>query len=202
MNRKIIVTGFQPFGGDSVNPSYEAVQLLPDAIEGFEIVKMELPVVFGRAAEELLAAIEKIRPAAVISVGQAGGRDAVTPELIAVNLMNARIPDNDGNQPLWEPISEGAPDGIFSRLPVKDFVDAITAAGLPAKLSYSAGAYVCNDLFYRILNATKDSGLPFGFIHVPFEKGQVADRPEDPAMELTDISKALEICLKCLAKGL
>lgn len=202
MRKPIIVTGFQPFGGDTVNPSYEAVRLLPDAIGGFELVKMELPVVFGKAADKLLAAIEEIRPAAVISVGQAGGRDAVTPELIAVNLMNARIPDNDGNQPLWEPISKDSADGIFSRLPVNDFVNAINAAGLPAKLSYSAGAYVCNDLFYRILNATKESGLICGFIHVPFEKSQVADRPDAPAMELTDISKALGICIECLAKRL
>ncbi len=198
MNKTILITGFQPFGGESINPSYEAVKRLPDEIGGNRIVRMELPVVFGMAADILAAAIGEIRPDAVISVGQAGGRSAVTPELIAVNVDNGRIPDNDGNQPDWEPIRKGGPDGVFSRLPVHRMVKAMTDAGIKASVSMSAGAYVCNDLMYRTLISDAAAGIPCGFIHVPFLPEQTADKPDTPSLPMEDIVKGLEICIRTL----
>ena len=198
MNKTILISGFQPFGGDSINPSYEAVKRLPEEIEGYKIVKVELPVVFGRAAEIFLEKIREICPDAAVSVGQAGGRKAITPELIGVNRDNGRIPDNDGNQPVWEPIAEGGPDGIFSRLPIQKMAAAMNDAGISASISTTAGAYVCNDIMYRVLAATAESGLPYGFIHVPYIPEQTADKPEEPSLPMEDIVKGLEISLKAL----
>ena len=198
MNKIILISGFQPFGGDSINPSYEAVKRLPEEIGGFRIVKIELPVVFGRAAELFMEKIGEIQPCAAISVGQAGGRTAITPELIGVNMDNGRIPDNDGNQPVWEPIKEGSPDGIFSRLPIQKMTEAMNAAGVSASISTTAGAYVCNDLMYRVLEATAKSGFPYGFIHVPYIPEQTVDKPGEPSMPMEDIVKGLEISLKTL----
>lgn len=198
MSKTILISGFEPFGGESVNPSFEAVRRLPDEIGGIRLVKTELPVAFARAAELLLEQIREIGPDAVIAVGQAGGRAALTPELIAVNIQNGRIPDNDGKQPAWAPILEGGPDGIFSRLPVREMAAAVNEAGIRAELSFSAGAYVCNDLMYRVLAATEESGLPFGFIHVPYLPEQTADRPGLPSLPLEDIVKGLEICVSVL----
>ncbi len=202
MNRIILISGFQPFGGESINPSYEAVKRLPEEIDGFRIEKLELPVVFGRAAEEFMERLKALEPAAAVSVGQAGGRKGITPELIGVNMDNGRIPDNDGNQPVWELIAPGGADGIFSRLPVQDMTNAMAEAGLPASVSTTAGAYVCNDVMYRVLAATAESGLPYGFIHVPYIPEQVKERPEEPSVPLEDITKGLEICLRTLIKAL
>ena len=201
MHKTILVSGFQPFGGESVNPSFEAVRRLPDEIGGCRLVKIELPVAFGKAAETLLEKIREYRPDAVLSVGQAGGRKGVTPELIAVNVQNGNIPDNDGRQPTWEPITEGGPAGIFSRLPVHEMVRAMKEAGIDASLSLSAGAYVCNDLMYRVLADTEEGALPFGFVHVPFLPEQTADKPGAASMPLEDIVKGLEICLSVLAEA-
>ena len=201
MNKTILVSGIAPFGGESVNPSCEAVRRLPDEIGGCRLVKIELPVAFGKAAEILLEKIREIGPDAVLSVGQAGGRKGVTPELIAVNVQNGSIPDNDGRQPAWEPILAGGPAGIFSRLPVHEMVGAMKEAGIHASLSLSAGAYVCNDLMYRVLAATEESGLPFGFVHVPFLPEQTADKPGEASMPLEQIVRALELCLSVLAEA-
>lgn len=198
MNKTILITGFQPFGGESINPSYEAVKRLPDEIDGNRIIKLELPVVFGKAAEILARKIEELKPDAVISVGQAGGRNAITPELIGVNVDNGRIPDNDGNQPVWEPISKSGPDGLFTRLPVHEMVKSMNDAGISASVSMTAGAYVCNDLMYRTLLATDGSGLPCGFIHVPFIPEQTEGKTNVPSIPLDDITRGLEICVRTL----
>ena len=198
MSKTILISGFEAFGGERLNPSLEAVRRLPDELGGARLVKTELPVAFGRAAERLLDRIREIGPDAVIAVGQAGGRESITPELIAVNIQNARLPDRDGNQPDWAPILEGGPAGIFSRLPVRGMVKAMNEAGISASLSLSAGAYVCNELMYRVLAATEGSGLPFGFIHVPFLPEQTADKPDLPSMPLEDIVRGLAICISAL----
>lgn len=148
---RLLITGFMPFGGEEINPSWEAVRALPERIGEYELTKMLLPVVFGEAAEMVISEAEKIRADAVLCIGQAGGRAEICPELVGINLKNATIPDNAGNQPKDEPIAEGGDAAYFSTLPVRKMADAISAAGIPARLSYSAGAYVCNELLYSLL---------------------------------------------------
>ena len=194
--KKLLISGFDPFGGEKINPSFEAVKLLPDTIGEYELTKIELPTVFGRAAEIMTAKIEELRPDAVICVGQAGGRSGITPEVIGINLREAKIADNAGNMPQNEPVREGAPDGIFATLPIREMVEAIKAIGLPAALSYSAGAFVCNDLLYSLLHEFKNTDIKIGFIHVPFLPEQAKEGV--PSMELSDITKALLAAIECL----
>ena len=192
---KVLVTGFDPFGGEKVNPAYEAVKLLPDTIAGAEIIKIEIPTVFTRSAEVLEEAIQKYRPDVVLDVGQAGGRSCMTVEKVAINLKEARIPDNDGEQPFDEPIREDGETAYFSTLPVKAMVENMRAHGIPAHISYTAGTQVCNCIMYkaRYLSAKKYVGVRAGFIHVPFENGQVVDKANGtPFMSLEMIAKGLE----------
>ena len=188
----ILITGFEPFDNAELNPSREAVKLLPDMIGNEKIEKLELPVVFSEAAEMIIKQIECETPDAVIMTGVAAGRDKITPEVSAINLADARIPDNAGNAPKWERIVEDAPDGLFSTLPVRQMVKAMEDAGLKAGLSYSAGTYVCNDTFFRVCSYVRTHGLdiPCGFIHVPNPKGM--DKGSDMTVE--DFARALEIC--------
>lgn len=199
---KILVTGFDPFGGEKVNPAWEAVRRLPDTIGGAEIVKLQVPTVFGKSAETALREVERLRPDYAVSVGQAAGRTAITPERIAINCEEASIPDNAGFQPAGGPVVEGGPDGYFSLLPVKEMAAAIQAAGLPGKVSNTAGTYVCNHLMYRLLHAchTRFPGMKSGFIHVPCIPEQQAGHPEWFAMELEDIVKGLTAALAVLAR--
>ena len=194
--KKLLISGFHPFGGEKINPSFEAVKLLPDVICEYELTKIELPTVFGRSAEIMSAKIEEIRPDAVICVGQAGGRRGITPEVIGINLREATISDNAGAQLQNEPVSEGAPDGIFSTLPVREMVAAIKAEGLPASLSFSAGAFVCNDLLFSLLNTYRGTEIKIGFIHVPFLPEQAKDGV--PSMTLSEITKGLIAAIECL----
>ena len=194
--KKLLISGFDPFGGEKINPSYEAVKLLPNVIGEYELTKIELPTVFGRAAEIMTGKIEEIRPEAVICVGQAGGRKGITPEVIGINLREASIADNAGNMPKREKIRAGAPDGIFSTLPVREMVDAINAEGLPASLSYSAGAFVCNDLLYSLLYEFKDTEIKIGFIHVPFLPEQACE--DVPSMQLSEIVRGLRAAVGCI----
>ena len=194
--KKLLISGFDPFGGEVINPSYEAVKLLPDMIGEYELTKIELPTVFGRAAKIMIEKIEEIRPDAVICVGQAGGRRGITPEVIGINLREAKIADNAGNMPQNEPVREGAPDGLFSTLPVREMVEAIKNEGLPASLSFSAGAFVCNDLLYSLLYEFKDSNIKIGFIHVPFLPEQAKDGV--PSMTLSEIVRGLSAAIECL----
>lgn len=197
---KVLMTGFQPFGGESMNPAYEAVKMLPDQIGSCEIVKREIPVVFGEGADCVLTAVKEENPDWVICVGQAGGRKGITPEKVAINLQDGRIPDNAGNQPVDEPIRKEGDTAYFTLLPVKNMVEAMKNAGLEASVSYSAGTYVCNDVFYRLLDEihSRMPGLKGGFIHVPFCNEQVENKPGVPAMSLEDIARGLKICVSVL----
>lgn len=159
----ILITGFDPFGGADVNPSWEAVQLLPDRIAGHDVHRLQLPTVFSRSGEMLLEAAEKIQPALVILCGVAQGRQAVTPELVAVNYRMASIPDNAGQSYPGVKIDEDSPAAFMTKTPVQDIIAAIRRADIPAQLSLSAGAYVCNDLYFAALK----NNLPALFIHVP-----------------------------------
>ncbi len=194
--KKLLISGFDPFGGEKINPSFEAVKLLPDIIGEYELTKIELPTVFGRASEMMTAKIEEICPDAVICVGQAGGRRGITPEVIGINLREATIADNSGAQPQNEPVCEGAPDGIFSTLPVREMVEAIKAEGLTASISFSAGAFVCNDLLFSLLNTYRGTKMKIGFIHVPFLPEQAKEGV--PSMKLSQIVQGLCAAISCL----
>lgn len=198
---KILVTGFDPFGGETVNPAWEAVSRLPAETGGAEIVKLQVPTMFGRAPEAVLREVERLRPDFVVSVGQAAGRTAITPERIAINCEEASIPDNAGFQPAGGPVVEGGSDGYFSLLPVKEMTAAIQAAGLPGKVSNTAGTYVCNHLMYHILHAchTRYPGMRSGFIHVPCIPEQQAGHPEWFALPLEEIVRGLTAALEVLA---
>lgn len=164
---QVLITCFEPFGGRSSNASAEAVSLLPPTVGPFELHKLCLPVAFRNAADRAIAAIDELSPTAVVCVGEAAGRTAITPEKVALNLRTARIPDNAGFQPIDEPVIEGGANALFSTLPMREMAEAIRGTGVPAEISYSAGTYVCNDLFYLVLDHLEDSGVPAGFIHVP-----------------------------------
>lgn len=195
---KILITGFDPFGGETVNPAFEAVKLLPNRIGAHEIVKLEIPTVFRKAPRVIEKKMEEVRPDAVISVGQAGGISTIHVERVAVNLMDARIADNEGNQPVDETIVEGAPAAYFSKLPVRRMRDRVQEEGIPCAISYTAGTFVCNDVMYEVLHLTetKFPGAISGFIHVPFAVQQGVGKPEGtPTMSLQTMARALELAI-------
>lgn len=198
---KILVTGFEPFNQEKINPAWEAVKQLPDTIAGAEIIKLEVPTVFHQSAKLVETAIQQHQPAVTLHIGQAGGRTAITPERVAINLDDALIPDNDGNQPIDHVIQKDGAPAYFTQLPIKAMVTALKEAGLPASISNSAGTYVCNHLMYQTLYLIEKDypNMEAGFIHVPFIPQQVADKPSQPAMSLTDITTALTIILETIA---
>jgi len=195
-DKKLLITGFDPFGGEHVNPSWEAVKRLPEEIGRYRLEKMQIPTVFERAAQAVLARAEIVGADAIICVGQAGGRSAVTPEVIGINLREARICDNAGQKPENTPVIEDGPAAYFTTLPVREMVSAIQKAGLPAVLSYSAGTFVCNDVLYTLLHRYHGTNVPVGFIHVPFLPEQA---PENvPSLAEAQIIAALEAAIEVL----
>lgn len=199
---KILVTGFDPFGSDKINPAIEAVKKLPDTIKGAKIIKLEIPTVFNKSAQVVHQAIVKEQPDYVLNVGQAGGRSALTPELVAININDGRIPDNDGYQPLDEPIQPDGDTAYFTQLPIKAMAKAIRAAGLPAIVSNTAGTYVCNHIFYQVqyMRTKEFPKLKAGFIHIPFLPEQVITRPNQPSMALADIVKGLTAAIGAIVE--
>jgi pyroglutamyl-peptidase len=173
--RRVLLTGFAPFGGERVNPSWQAVALL--AAERPSLAAVELPCEFTASAEVLRTAVEEHRPELVVCVGQAGGRPDVTLERVAVNLADARIPDNAGARPIDVPVVAGGPAAYFTALPVKACAAAIRRAGIPASVSHTAGTYVCNHVFYALMHLLADGhpGVRGGFVHVPYSPEQVAE---------------------------
>ena len=196
---RILISGFEPFGGESINPSFEAVKLLPDSIHGCEIVKLELPCVFYKSIDKLEHAVRTHKPDVVLCVGQAGGRFGITPERVAINMDDARIPDNAGNQPVDTPIFEGGESAYFATIPIKAMVEAMHKAGVPAAVSNTAGTYVCNHIMYGLLHKLATipefGGIRGGFIHVPFTTAQVIDKPDKPSLSTEQISKGLLACI-------
>ena len=167
-NRNLLITGFDPFGGESVNPSWLAVSRLPEKIGAYTVHKLEIPTVFGAAAAKVLKQAAEVQPDLILCVGQAGGRSAVTPERIAVNIRDARITDNTGNQPQGEFVAPDGPAAYFATVPVMEMAEAIRNAQIPATVSNSAGAFVCNDVLYTLLHHYHGSATRVGFIHVPY----------------------------------
>ena len=168
MMKKLLLTGFDPFGGETVNPAWEAVKLLPDQIGNYALHKLQIPTVFGIGAQRVLDAAQDLRPDMILCIGQAGTRSVVTPERIAVNIRDARIKDNDGNQPRGERVIPEGPAAYFATVDVMSMVQAAEGKGLPATVSNSAGAFVCNDLLYTLLHAYHNTTTQVGFIHVPW----------------------------------
>ena len=191
---KLLITGFDPFGGEAINPSWEAVRLLPEQIGEYKLTKLQIPTEFERAAKMVLEAAEKETPDVILCIGQAGGRSGVTPEVIGINLREARIPDNAGFQPQNEPVDAQGPAAYFSTVPVREMVESIRAAQIPAALSFSAGAFVCNDVLYSVLRDCEGKGVRAGFVHVPFLPEQAKEGvPSLPLAQIvTALSKAIE----------
>jgi len=194
---RILVTGFEPFGGERINPSWEAVKLIPDRINGAEIVKAPVCVEYEKSGHVLRQLIAEYKPDGVICCGQAGGRKAVTPEMCAINRDHAEAPDNAGETRHYMEIIPGGENAYFTTLPVEKMVDAVKSAGIACAPSFSAGTYVCNHIFY-VLRSIMQNGL---FVHVPFIPEQVEGK-NLPAMELADIAKALEIIAGVVAEAI
>ena len=194
---KILVTGFDPFGGEKVNPALEAVKSLPSVIHGAEIRWVEIPTVFYQSAEVLETEIVRYQPDVVLCIGQAGGRASLTPERVAINQDDARIPDNDGNQPIDTPIRLDGEAAYFSTLPIKAMVQAIKEVGLPATVSNTAGTFVCNHLMYQALYLAdkKFLNMRAGFMHIPYMTEQVINKPNTASMNLADIVKGIEAAI-------
>ena len=191
---KILVTGFEPFATSSLNPSGEIVK----ALIGDDLVTAILPVVFGQASAQLRELIDLHKPSAVLCLGQAEGRSEMTPERIAINLDNARIADNAGNQPLEQRIIADGPDGYFSTLPIEKMVTSMKAAGIPASISLSAGTFVCNHIFYVLRDYLKNSSIKSGFMHVPLMDEQRKEYPNLPTMPIRQMVAGVEIALNVL----
>ena len=196
---KILVTGFDPFGGQSVNPAYEAVRLLPDQIRTAAIIKAQIPTIFGQGADLLEQLMDAHKPNAVLLVGQAGGRTAISVERIAINVRDASIADNAGAQPVDQPVVPDGPAAYFATIPVKQIIRKVQDAGIPCRISDSAGTFVCNDLMYRMLHHIDVRHLLAigGFIHVPYLPQQAAALPgQAPSMSLEMIVQALHLALE------
>lgn len=196
---KILLSGFDPFGAEAINPAYEAIKALPDEIEGARLIKLRLPTAYRRSFDVLQAAIEAHRPDVVLSIGQAGGRLAITPEQVAINLAEARIPDNDGDQPIDQVIRPDGETAYFTNLPIKAMVKKMRDAGIQADVSYTAGTFVCNAIMYHVLHMVyqSETTMKAGFIHVPYATEQLEDKPRGtPAMSLDSISHGLLLALE------
>ena len=193
---KILITGFDPFGGEAINPAWEAVKALPDRIGDNELCKLQIPTVFSLAAGEVLQAAEAIRPDVILCVGQAGGRGAITPERIAVNIRDAKIPDNNGFQPVGEFVNDRGPAAYFATVDVMAMANAINAAGIRAAVSNSAGAFVCNDTLYSLLHFHHGTPTRVGFVHVPYLPRQAMEGV--PSMALEEVVRGLEAAISAL----
>lgn len=196
---KVLVTGFAPFGGEKINPAWEAVKQLPHEIAGAEIATLEIPTVFIKSGRALESGIKELQPDIVICVGQAGGRSIITVEKVAINLAEARIKDNEGNQPTDRKIKEDGENAYFTSLPAKAMVVNIRRNGIPANISYTAGTFVCNDIMYTLLYLIdkKYPGIRGGFIHVPYVPEQTVGKPDGtPSMSLAMIRDGLTYAIE------
>ncbi|QDY91483.1 pyroglutamyl-peptidase I [Arthrobacter sp. UKPF54-2] len=195
----ILLTGFEPFGGETTNPSWTAARGAAALLraEGHEVAAVELPCVFGDAIAALQAALAQHRPELVVCAGQAGGRARISLERIAINCVDARIPDNAGNAPVDEPVVPSGPAGYFSTLPVKAALEALGAAGIPAEVSQTAGTYVCNHVFYGLMHALRLApGTRGGFVHVPFGPDQVPEGSGLASLPLEQMTQALAVVVR------
>lgn len=196
----ILVAAFDPFGGENINPALEAVKSLDDTVGDHQITKLEIPTVFHKSKQVIEQELEQQNYDAVLVIGQAGGRFELTPERIGINVDDARIPDNEKNQPIDQSIQAEGEAAYFSNMPVKRMVEAIKGAGVPARLSNTAGTFVCNHILYQLgyIQATRFSNIRFGFIHVPYVPEQVTDKPNQPSMSLETMVKGLTAAIRVI----
>lgn len=198
----VLVTGFEPFGGEASNPSWDVCELLPASIAGMRVETCRVPCEFRHSIEVVAAAIERHRPTLILCVGQAGGRAHLSVERVAINVDDARIPDNAGGKPVDEAIAANGPPAYFATLPVKAMAAAMRAAGVPAEVSNSAGTYVCNHLMYGVLHYVAASGgeARAGFIHVPYAERQVLDKPGVPALAVATMARGIEAAIEAAGR--
>ncbi|XAS68892.1 pyroglutamyl-peptidase I [Micrococcaceae bacterium Sec5.7] len=195
----ILITGFEPFGGQTTNPSWTAAVQASAILqaEGLAVAAVELPCIFGESISMLREALDSRRPELVICVGQAGGRDRISLERIAINCDDARIPDNAGNRPVDREVVAGGPAAYFSTLPVKAVLQALNSAGMPADVSQTAGTYVCNHVFYALMHELASRpGVRGGFIHIPFEPGQLPQGSRTPALPVDVMARGLAVVVR------
>lgn len=197
---KILVTGFDAFGGERINPALETVKRLPDYIAGAEIVKLEVPTVCHKCLQVIEEAIRQLDPDVVLSVGQAGGRAEISVERVGINVDDYRIPDNEGNQPIDEPVVLGGPAAYFVTVPVKAMVQKMRERKIPASISNSAGTFVCNHVTYGVCHmlATKYPGKRSGFLHIPYLPEQVLDKRNQPSMSREMMVHAIEAAIEAV----
>lgn len=190
---KILVTGFDPFGGEPINPAIETVKRLPDKIAGAEIIKLEIPTVCHKSLRVIDEAVAEHDPDVVLSIGQAGGRPDITVERVGINVDDCRIPDNEGNQIIDEPVYPDGPDAYFVKVPIKAMVQKIQSRNIPASISNTAGTFVCNHVTYGVcqLLATKYPGKKSGFIHIPYLPSQVVEKKNTPSMSLKLLTEGI-----------
>lgn len=196
--KTVLLTAFEPFGGETINPSWEAVKVLQGCeIAGARVVTCLLDCVFDLALQQLNSALTEYQPDYTIAVGQAGGRAEITLERVAININDARIPDNHGKQPIDTPVIPGGPSAYFSTLPIKSMVNALREKGIPASVSHTAGTFVCNHVMYGLLHALaqRPGAASGGFVHIPYAPQQAALHPGEPSMPITMVSQALSIMI-------
>lgn len=200
---KILVSGFDPFGGEKINPAIESVKLLPDEIKGAKIIKLEIPTVRLKSLQKLEEIIEKERPDVVLNIGQAGGRVDITVERVGINVDDFRIKDNEGNQPIDEKIAKDGADAYLVTIPIKAMVQKMIENKIPASVSNTAGTFVCNHVCYGMahLASTKYPNMRTGFIHIPFLPEQVVDKRNMPSMPLETIAKGLEYAIEAIIEN-
>ncbi|WP_459541806.1 pyroglutamyl-peptidase I [Parvimonas micra] len=200
---KILVSGFDPFGGEKINPAIESVKLLPDEIKGAKIIKVEIPTVARKSLKKLEEVIEIEKPDVVLSVGQAGGRTDISVERVGINMDDFRIKDNEGNQPIDEKIAKDGPDAYLVTIPIKAMVQKMIENKIPASVSNTAGTFVCNHVCYGMahLASTKYPNMRTGFIHIPFLPEQVVDKRNMPSMPLEMIAKGLEYAIEAIIEN-
>lgn len=195
---KLLITGFDPFGGESINPAFEAIKALPDHVEDCQIIKQEIPTVFDKSLEVLAQSIQTHDPDVIICVGQAGGRFGLSLEKVGINLNEARIPDNEGNQPMGTPVYADGETAYFASLPLKGILKSLHDKNIPSEISYTAGTYVCNHVLYGLMHMINNvfPEKRGGFIHVPFLPQQVINKKNVPSMSLDMISQGLKTCIE------
>jgi pyroglutamyl-peptidase len=201
---KILLTGFDPFGGEPINPAWEAVNLVSNQIGDIDIIKLQVPTVFYKSIDTVAKKIEEVQPDVVLCIGQAGGRFDLTPERVAININDARIADNEGNQPIDTPVFEDGENAYFTTLPIKAMVASIRKAGVPASVSNTAGTYVCNHLMYGVLYTLnkKYPNIKGGFMHVPFVTSQVVNRARvEPSLSLETIARGIEAAIQAIGEN-
>ncbi|PGU10180.1 pyroglutamyl-peptidase I [Bacillus cereus] len=197
--KTVLLTGFDPFGGESINPAWEVAKSLHEKTIGeYKIISKQVPTVFRKSISILKEYIEELNPEIIICIGQAGGRPDITIERVAINIDDARIADNEGNQPVDVPVVEEGPAAYWSTLPMKAIVKKLREEGIPSSVSQTAGTFVCNHLFYGLMHELEkhDKKIKGGFIHIPFLPEQASNYPGQPSMSLSTISKGIELAVE------